>query len=104
MVRRGDAAAGALTTADKAGCDQREPRGGRWGSWSPRPCRVNAFAFVRGVSSDRVWAAQVRCVVRLGVAWAVEAGATIADHQSQQGVRVMLDPAGHPFCLFCDQV
>lgn len=37
-----------------------------------------------------------------GVAWALEAGATLADHQPQEGVRVMLDPAGHPFCLFPD--
>jgi Glyoxalase-like domain len=35
-----------------------------------------------------------------GVPWAVEAGATLAAHQPQAGVRVMLDPAGHPFCLF----
>ena len=37
-----------------------------------------------------------------GVAWAVECGATVADHQPQHDVRVMLDPAGHPFCLFPD--
>lgn len=35
-----------------------------------------------------------------GIAWAVAAGATVAEHQPQQDVRVMLDPAGHPFCLF----
>ena len=35
-----------------------------------------------------------------GVAWAVEAGATLAPYQPQEGVRVMLDPVGHPFCLF----
>jgi catechol 2,3-dioxygenase-like lactoylglutathione lyase family enzyme len=35
-----------------------------------------------------------------GVAWALECGATLADHQPQEGVRVMRDPAGHPFCLF----
>jgi catechol 2,3-dioxygenase-like lactoylglutathione lyase family enzyme len=34
------------------------------------------------------------------VAWAVEAGATVAGHQPQRHVRVLLDPAGHPFCLF----
>jgi hypothetical protein len=34
------------------------------------------------------------------VAWAVEAGARAADHQPQDDVRVMLDPDGHPFCLF----
>lgn len=31
---------------------------------------------------------------------AVEAGAVLADFQPQQDVRVYLDPAGHPFCLF----
>jgi len=35
-----------------------------------------------------------------GVAWALHAGATLADHQPQDHVRVLLDPAGHPFCLF----
>jgi catechol 2,3-dioxygenase-like lactoylglutathione lyase family enzyme len=36
------------------------------------------------------------------VAWAEEAGATQADFQPQEDVRVMLDPVGHPFCLFRD--
>jgi catechol 2,3-dioxygenase-like lactoylglutathione lyase family enzyme len=35
-----------------------------------------------------------------GVAWAQDAGAALADFQPQDDVRVMLDPAGHPFCLF----
>lgn len=35
-----------------------------------------------------------------GVQWALEVGALFADHQPQEDVRVMLDPAGHPFCLF----
>lgn len=34
------------------------------------------------------------------VSGAVEAGATLAEHQPQEDVRVMLDPAGHPFCLY----
>ena len=33
---------------------------------------------------------------------AVEAGATVAEHQPQDDVRVLLDPAGHPFCLYVD--
>jgi len=33
-------------------------------------------------------------------AHAVAAGAVLADYQPQEGVRVHLDPAGHPFCLF----
>ena len=35
-----------------------------------------------------------------GVARAEQLGATQASHQPQDDVRVMLDPAGHPFCLF----
>jgi catechol 2,3-dioxygenase-like lactoylglutathione lyase family enzyme len=38
-----------------------------------------------------------------GVAWALEAGARLAEHQPQERVRVLLDPAGHPFCLFTRQ-
>ncbi len=34
------------------------------------------------------------------VARAVAAGATVAEFQPQDDVRVMLDPGGHPFCLF----
>lgn len=31
---------------------------------------------------------------------AVGLGARLADYQVQENVRVMLDPAGHPFCLY----
>lgn len=34
-----------------------------------------------------------------GVAWAIDCGAVLAEHQPQEHVRVMFDPAGHPFCL-----
>ncbi len=34
------------------------------------------------------------------VSHAVESGAEVAAFQPQQNVRVMLDPAGHPFCLY----
>jgi catechol 2,3-dioxygenase-like lactoylglutathione lyase family enzyme len=33
---------------------------------------------------------------------AIAAGARLADDQPQDRVRVLLDPAGHPFCLFLD--
>ena len=36
------------------------------------------------------------------VKWALEVGATLADFQPQLDNRVMIDPAGHPFCLFED--
>jgi hypothetical protein len=35
-----------------------------------------------------------------GVAQALDLGAVLADYQPQKDVRVMLDPGGHPFCLF----
>lgn len=31
---------------------------------------------------------------------AAAAGAVLADHQPQDDVRVLFDPAGHPFCLW----
>ncbi len=34
---------------------------------------------------------------------AVALGARVADFQPQDDVRVMLDPAGHPFCLYLDE-
>jgi predicted enzyme related to lactoylglutathione lyase len=37
------------------------------------------------------------------VAEAVELGATVAESQPQDHVRVMFDPAGHPFCLCIEQ-
>ena len=32
--------------------------------------------------------------------YAIAAGAVLAGYQPQDDVRVYLDPAGHPFCLF----
>ena len=34
------------------------------------------------------------------VEWALAQGATLADYQPQQDVRVLFDPDRHPFCLF----
>jgi catechol 2,3-dioxygenase-like lactoylglutathione lyase family enzyme len=34
------------------------------------------------------------------VEWAIACGARTAEFQPQTDVRAMLDPAGHPFCLF----
>ncbi|MFJ8107217.1 VOC family protein [Streptomyces sp. NPDC096132] len=40
--------------------------------------------------------------LRAAVAHALELGAREAGHQPQDNVRVLLDPAGHPFCLYLD--
>lgn len=34
------------------------------------------------------------------VGWALGQGATLAEYQPQDDVRVLLDPAGQPFCLY----
>jgi catechol-2,3-dioxygenase len=34
------------------------------------------------------------------VAHALSLGAELSEHQPQDNVRVLLDPAGHPFCLY----
>ena len=41
-------------------------------------------------------------VTDLGAAveWAVAQGGALADFQPQDDVRVLVDPSGHPFCLF----
>ena len=36
------------------------------------------------------------------VGYAVSVGARLHEHQPQEHVRVMIDPAGHPFCLYLD--
>ncbi|MDQ3105128.1 MAG: VOC family protein [Actinomycetota bacterium] len=40
--------------------------------------------------------------VEEAVAHAIEVGAELAPYQPQETVRVLLDPAGHPFCLYLD--
>ena len=40
--------------------------------------------------------------LEVAVADAVALGATPSDHQPQENVRVLIDPAGHPFCLCLD--
>ena len=34
---------------------------------------------------------------------AVDLGAVLPSHQPQDDVRVLLDPAGHPFCLYIER-
>lgn len=40
--------------------------------------------------------------VETAVEAAVAHGATLAEYQPQESVRVLFDPAGHPFCLYLD--
>jgi catechol 2,3-dioxygenase-like lactoylglutathione lyase family enzyme len=58
--------------------------------WPPQPGKQQMMLHLDIGVSD----------LEAGVAWALEAGATLAEYQPQEDVRVMLDRAGHPFCLF----
>ena len=58
--------------------------------WPPRPGEQQMMLHIDFATDD----------LDAAVAWAIEAGATLSDHQPQPNVRVMVDPAGHPFCLF----
>jgi catechol 2,3-dioxygenase-like lactoylglutathione lyase family enzyme len=40
--------------------------------------------------------------LQAGVEHALQLGATLAEFQPQEKVRVLLDPVGHPFCLYVD--
>lgn len=41
--------------------------------------------------------------LKAGLAWALDLGATLAEFQPQEQNRVLLDPAGNPFCLGEDE-
>jgi hypothetical protein len=58
--------------------------------WPSRPDRQQMMIHL-DIATDDLEAA---------VAHAIECGAALAAHQPQDDVRVMLDPDGHPFCLF----
>jgi Glyoxalase-like domain len=58
--------------------------------WPPEPGRQGMQLHLEVEVSD----------LAAAVEHAVELGAEVADYQPQEDVRVMLDPAGHPFCLY----
>jgi catechol 2,3-dioxygenase-like lactoylglutathione lyase family enzyme len=60
--------------------------------WPPAPGRQQMMLHLDVVVDD----------LERAVEAAVAEGATVAEFQPQDDVRVMLDPAGHPFCLYVD--
>ena len=80
----------------------RPPRGGRLPR-GPEGRHLRAAGLAAGAGQARACSCTSRSRstdLEAAVAHAVELGATVADHQPQDDVRVMLDPAGHPFCLY----
>jgi catechol 2,3-dioxygenase-like lactoylglutathione lyase family enzyme len=58
--------------------------------WPSRPDAQRMMAHMEIATGD----------VAAAVKHAIACGARLAEVQPQDDVRVMLDPAGHPFCLF----
>ena len=93
---------GWVRVADEADWVKIEPPGGGSGlsfqpeslyvrpTWPAEPGAQQMMMHLDIASSD----------VDADVARAQELGAELADFQPQADVRVMLDPDGHPFCLF----
>lgn len=100
--------------AAEEGPREGEPAGAGWAQLRPEPGRLRMtlnFEYDPGYLPP-AWptapgAQQPQTHLDLWVvdldaaqAWAVELGARVHDHQPQPAVRVLLDPHGHPFCLF----
>ncbi|MCM0641027.1 VOC family protein [Cellulomonas wangsupingiae] len=103
---------GRITALDEAAPD--EPHGIMWAMVKPLPGEAGMTI---NLEHEREWSPPVwparpgeqRSTQHLdiqvddlpaAVAWALECGAREASPQPQDDVRVMLDPDGHPFCLF----
>jgi catechol 2,3-dioxygenase-like lactoylglutathione lyase family enzyme len=93
-----------VTESDATWTMVRPPDGGTGLSFQLEPVYVPPVW--PGVHGEQLMMSHLDIAVgdlEAAVAWALEAGAKPADHQPQEHVRVMLDPAGHPFCLFRGQ-
>jgi len=58
--------------------------------WPPEPAKQQMMLHLEIRVED----------LRAAAEHAMACGATFADHQPQEDVRVFFDPAGHPFCLW----
>ena len=88
---------------DETWVTMQSPRGGRGLAFQLEP------RYVRPTWPSAPGAQQMMCHLDIAVAdvdaavaHAQECGATLAEYQPQDHVRVCLDPDGHPFCLFLE--
>jgi catechol 2,3-dioxygenase-like lactoylglutathione lyase family enzyme len=79
----------------------RDPAGGTGLSFQERPdYRPPVYPEEAG-AQEKMIHLDVRVTdLAVATAWALAAGARLASHQGRDDLRVLLDPAGHPFCLF----
>lgn len=81
----------------------RNPDGGIGLAFQYEPCHVPAVW--PGQPGEQQMMAHLEIRVDdldSGVRRALDCGASLADFQPQQDVRVCFDPAGHPFCLWIE--
>ncbi|MFK5635074.1 MULTISPECIES: VOC family protein [unclassified Ornithinimicrobium] len=105
-----------VAVGDEEGPREGEPEGAGWAQLQPTPGRLRMTLNLEWdpLYEPPVWpsepgAQQPQAHLDLWVddldaaeAWAVACGARRHPHQPQPTVRVLLDPHGHPFCLFAD--
>ena len=97
-----EALLGWVRVDDEPGWVKLEPPGGGTGlSFQPEPDHVPPV-WPGGPGDQQM---QVHLDLEVAdlvteAARAVSLGATVAAHQAQDDVRVLLDPAGHPFCIW----
>jgi catechol 2,3-dioxygenase-like lactoylglutathione lyase family enzyme len=81
----------------------RDPAGGTGLSFQAEPAYRAPVWPEQGDGQDKMLHLDIKVDdLDAAVAHALESGARLAAHQPQSRVRVLLDPAGHPFCLFLD--
>jgi hypothetical protein len=78
----------------------RDPRTGCHYSFDPSPSYRAPTWPEQPDGQDKQMHFEIGCEdLEAGVAFALECGARLADHQGREDLRVMLDPAGHVFCV-----
>ena len=86
----------------------RDPAGGTGLSFQAEPAFVEPVWPEEPAAQQKMLHLEVRvspateAALQEAVERALAAGGRLAEHQFRDDLRVVLDPAGHPFCLFLD--
>ncbi len=90
-----------VTYRDEGFILMRDPDGGTGLSFQAREEYVPPVWPEEPDTQDRMIHLDVRVEdLEASVAQAIASGARLAEYQGREDLRVMLDPGGHPFCLF----
>ena len=90
-----------ITARDGGFILMRDPNGGMGLSFESRADYRPPVWPEKSAGQDKMIHLDIRVEdLDAAVAHALAAGAKLAEYQGRDDLRVMLDPAGHPFCLF----